>query len=371
MHITFIITGGTIFQTKDAKTGCMVIGARLDDIVSPEFLVSMGVYTSRCIDLNVRSGADLTYEIIFAARDAIRDNLSRSAVFILVTGTDTLEEFAFCLDLLLGNALVAASASLVVTGAMKPYDIEGYDGSSNVQQAVQANASKFGVLVVLNDSIHLARYVRKVDSQLMGAFQSHPGPVREGRVRLYYGPPLDAAAWRDPRFASLDAAAVAAIGRRVAIWVTGVSAGLLPEALVSSLAGLVVAAPGTGSLAAALIEQLARWTSHIPVVIATRCAVGSNFDDHYYRGSRDKYERRGFLLADFAHLTATQIRNMLVLRLAAGLYPQYEHLLRTGKSAASEQGAQPSAPPRRHPPDAAAAATEATAPAAGDTGVAV
>ncbi|GLC65670.1 hypothetical protein PLESTF_000327300 [Pleodorina starrii] len=336
MHITFIVTGGTIFQKKDPGTGSMVIAVSLDDLVCG-WLADLGVTSSTCVDLKARSGAELTYDTIFAARDAVLAHLkdakqrsAGSAAFVLVTGTDTLEEFAFCLDLLMGAALVAESASLVVTGAMKPYDIEGYDGRCNLQQAVQVAASphaaQFGVLVTLNDDIHLARYVRKADSQLMGAFQSHPGPVgqvREGRVRFYYGPPPDAAAWRDPRLAALDAAAVRPYGSRVGIWLTGVSSGPLPEPLLTQLAGLVLAAPGTGSLSASLTDQLAAWTARLPIVIATRCGVGCNFDDHYYRGSRTKYESRGFLLAEFSHLDAVQARNLLVLRLAAGVYPQY------------------------------------------------
>ncbi|GLC53632.1 hypothetical protein PLESTB_000770800 [Pleodorina starrii] len=390
MHITFIVTGGTIFQKKDPGTGSMVIAVSLDDLVCG-WLADLGVTSSTCVDLKARSGAELTYDTIFAARDAVLAHLkdakqrsAGSAAFVLVTGTDTLEEFAFCLDLLMGAALVAESASLVVTGAMKPYDIEGYDGRCNLQQAVQVknagrggtarpgralraraggtgllheftplsavhcplfavrcslfavrllvqvaaspHAAQFGVLVTLNDDIHLARYVRKADSQLMGAFQSHPGPVgqvREGRVRFYYGPPPDAAAWRDPRLAALDAAAVRPYGSRVGIWLTGVSSGPLPEPLLTQLAGLVLAAPGTGSLSASLTDQLAAWTARLPIVIATRCGVGCNFDDHYYRGSRTKYESRGFLLAEFSHLDAVQARNLLVLRLAAGVYPQY------------------------------------------------
>ncbi len=54
----------------------------------------------------------------------------------------------------------------------------GYPGA---QVATHGHAPQFGVLATLNDDIHLARYVRKVDSQLMGAFRSHPGPV--GQVR--------------------------------------------------------------------------------------------------------------------------------------------------------------------------------------------
>ncbi|GIL93444.1 hypothetical protein Vretifemale_20846 [Volvox reticuliferus] len=122
----------------------------------------------------------------------------------------------------------------------------------------------------------------------------------------------------------LDAAAVAHVSR-VGVWVTGVSS-FLPEALLAELSGLILAGPGTGSLSAALTDQLAPWTALIPVVLATRCATGNNFDDHYYGGSRQKYEARGFLLSDFAHLTPVQARTLLVLRLAAGVYPQYSHL---------------------------------------------
>ncbi|KXZ43548.1 hypothetical protein GPECTOR_87g410 [Gonium pectorale] len=243
---------------------------------------------------------------------------------------DTLDEFAFCLDLLLGPLLVARAASLVVTGAMKPHDVEGYDGRANLQQAVQVAVSRhaagYGVLVALNDSVHMARYVTKADSQLMGAFRSHPGPVgqvREGRVRFYCGPPPDVAEapLADERFAALEAGTV---GRwsRVGIWVTGVDA-FVPEGLLRGVCGLVLAAPGTGSLPAALIEALAPWTSTLPIAIVSRCGVGNNYDDCYYRGSRDKYERRGFLLAGFEHCTPMQARHLLVLRLAAGAYPQY------------------------------------------------
>ena len=41
--------------------------------------------------------------------------------------------------------------------------------------AVAPEAARCGVLVCMNDSIHLALTVFKADSQLMGAFHSHPG----------------------------------------------------------------------------------------------------------------------------------------------------------------------------------------------------
>lgn len=41
------------------------------------------------------------------------------------------------LGLLLGPRLLELGCALVLTGAMKPADVEGYDGAANLQQAVQ------------------------------------------------------------------------------------------------------------------------------------------------------------------------------------------------------------------------------------------
>ncbi len=146
--LTFITTAGTIFQRVDKCTGQMVIGAGLNDVLTPQWLSGRDIVTSH-IDLAVRSGAELTFATICACRDAVVAGLEQEQqaqpsahanpcrAYVVVTGTDTLEEFAFSLQLLLGPLLVGRSASLVVTGAMKPYDIVGYDGVANVQQAVQ------------------------------------------------------------------------------------------------------------------------------------------------------------------------------------------------------------------------------------------
>jgi L-asparaginase len=46
--------------------------------------------------------------------------------------------------------------------------------------------------------------------------------------------------------------------------------------------------------------------------------AGNNHDDFHYRGSRDKYESRGFLLGGYQHLAPLQARLLLALRLSAG-----------------------------------------------------
>lgn len=227
----------------------------------------------------------------------------------------------------------------------------------------------------MNDSIHLAQYVFKADSQLLGAFRSHPGPLgqlRGGRPLLYYAPPPPPASQRSaaaaaagmeeqqaqaqqaqqrpcahppwlpcPEFGSLPAAALA---RRVAIWPLTADGQAPPEGLLSQLDGLVLAGSGTGSLPAGVVEALAGptrggssgrddggeagsrgadasgspWTARLPIVISSRCTWGSNHDDSLYRGSLAKYEGRGFVLrGGYEHLNPLQARALLVLRLAA------------------------------------------------------
>lgn len=229
------------------------------------------------------------------------------------------------------------------------------------------------VLVVLNDSIHLAQYVFKADSQLPGAFRSHPGPLgqlRGGAALLYYAPPPPPAplapgkeaaqarqhrptahpAWLPhPQYGHLPPAALA---RRVAIWPLTMDGQAPPEALLSQLDGLVLAGSGTGSLPASVVEALAGpasdggsavdgctssrggrqveqagsggsghrspWTARLPIVISSRCTWGSNHDDFCYKGSRAKYEGRGFVLGGgYEQLNPLQARVLLALRLAA------------------------------------------------------
>ena len=90
-----------------------------------------------------------------------------------------------------------------MTGAAKPLHIDGYDGRANCADALRVLAAEalrpwtLGVVVVLGETVHAARYVHKADSALQGGmFVSHPGPlaqVRSGAVRVYVPalPPLD------------------------------------------------------------------------------------------------------------------------------------------------------------------------------------
>jgi L-asparaginase len=93
---------------------------------------------------------------------------------IVVThGTDSLEETAFLLDL-----LVDSNRPVVFAAAQRPPTEADSDGPRNLLNAVRIAASPvargMGVLVTLNGEIHAARDVRKMHAIALDAFKS-PG----------------------------------------------------------------------------------------------------------------------------------------------------------------------------------------------------
>ena len=303
--VMVLMTGGTIAQKVDAS-GRMQISRSIDDLVD-------NIATSAILDkksFGVRTGANLTFSTALEIGHFIVENADQYDGFVLITGTDSMEELGFFLD-----CTMRIDAPVILTGAMKPADIIGYDGSANLEQAIQVatsgSARMRGVMLVMNDNIHLARYVRKQDSQLIGAFTSHPGPVgqiRRGCVYFYYENK------RNPLY--FDVSKLEDIQKNVQslIFTFGLQ---LPREILPQCDGLIVAGMGTASISEEWISELARdWTSNIPIVLVSRCWQGTNYDESYYRGSLEKYEEKGFHLSDFAELNIMQARIKLLLELS-------------------------------------------------------
>lgn len=108
---------------------------------------------------------------------------------VITHGTDTLEETAYMIDILVNN-----KKPIVITGAMRPADSVGSDGLANLEQAINVVKYKetrnYPPLVVMNNDIHLARLITKSHTSKLEAFRSvNTGPVgmiQEDRVIFFY-----------------------------------------------------------------------------------------------------------------------------------------------------------------------------------------
>ena len=125
-------------------------------------------------------------EIAGVLREALADPTIDGAV--VVQGTDTIEETAFCWDLVLDGA-----KPVVVTGAMRASDEAGFDGPANLRDAIRVAAAPSmrgaGVVVCLAGTIEPADDVVKMHASALDTFASPNGGslgrIGAGEVTLF------------------------------------------------------------------------------------------------------------------------------------------------------------------------------------------
>lgn len=233
---------------------------------------------------------------------------------VVVQGTDTIEESAFILDL-----LVAGDGPVVVTGAMRGADAPDADGQANLLAAVQVAASPqgrgLGTLAVLNNDIHAARFVQKSHTALPSAFASPlagpVGAVIEGRPRFWT---------QVPRLPCLPT--YGGPPRPVALirWGMGDDGRLLAALPSAGYAGAVVEGMGAGHVPGRAAPLLGELAARMPVVLASRCTAGPVFTRTYgYPGSEVDLLARGLVSAGFLPALKARLLLGLTLRSGAGL----------------------------------------------------
>lgn len=232
---------------------------------------------------------------------------------IVVQGTDTLEETAFVLDCLVGG-----DKPVIVTGAMRGPEAPGADGPANLLAsaivALSPVARGLGVLVVLNDTIHAARFVQKASTFLPSTFASLSGGplgcVIEGEARIDM---------RVTRRAVIEGGE-GGTDQPVALLtaVLGDDGRMLAGLPDLGYRGLVVEAMGVGHVPAVIVPALASLTEHFPVVLSSRVASGSVFMRTYgFPGSETDLLARGLIPS--GALGGLKSRLLLSLLLGVGL----------------------------------------------------
>jgi len=257
-------------------------------------------------NLTFQHAFDLAAEIQQTAQTGDTDG------FVIVQGTDTLEEMAFILDCLLD-----IRQPVVVTGAMRSPAELSADGPANIMAAVTCAADKTigktGVVVVMNDEIHSATFVTKAHTASIGAFQSpNTGPIgrfAEGRAHLFCVPV------QGPKFtlfAGVDMPKVALI--KAAFGDDDFLLGLIEK---SDCQGLVIEAFGAGHLPESYLAALDNMTGKIPIILSSRTGAGHIYQNTYgYKGAEMDLIKRGLIPSGIYN--GLQSRLLLVLLLMSG-----------------------------------------------------
>lgn len=257
--------------------------------------------------------ASLSFEHLLACLTWAEAKVDAGAAGVVLTqGTDTLEETAFFLDLYWNRP-----QPLILTGAMRTPAAVSADGPGNllaaVQTAIAPGSRGRGVLVVMNDTIHAARWVSKADALSLHAFISPDGGAAgrlvEGRPGYFHRPAQRTLIDR-PQVNTVRVAMVEAV-----LSDDGELAELAAQAGYNAV---VVVAQGAGHVSFAFAERISRIGYTIPVVIASRTGGGSTAAHTYgFVGAEIDLAARGALLAGW--LSPRKTRLLMQALLAAGI----------------------------------------------------
>lgn len=303
--------GGTISSVDSGGKG-------VEPTLTGEALVSdvpeiAEVAEVSAVSFRQAASGELTVDDLAELASEIEGRIDEGASGAVVTqGTDTIEESSFVLDL-----LVDRDAPVVVTGAMRNPTLPGADGPANLLASIQVAASEaargLGAMVVLNDEIHAARFVRKTHTSNPATFRSDPvGPVgwvSEGVPRVVLRP-----VGRHRIALPEDAQDHAVALYTVALGDDGRVLAAIEE---MGYAGLVIEALGGGHVPSVMVDALEDLAGKMPVVLASRTGGGEVLRATYgFVGSEMDLLERGLIYA--GPLDGLKARLYLALLLRSG-----------------------------------------------------
>ena len=275
-RIVILATGGTIAgaQPKEGgpayKSGTLSVEAL---VKATPGLDALAVITSEQI-ASIASQDMSDFVWFKLARRAKQLLASQNVDGIVVThGTDTLEETAYFLDLVLRS-----EKPVVLVGAMRPATSLSADGPLNLYNAVavaaDVTARGRGVLVVLNDEVHAARDVQKTNSTSLQTFVSvnrgKLGEVYYGKVR-YFSVRTD----RHTTTSEFSLDGLEALPRVDIVYAhEGVDGTMVRAAVAAGAKGIVLAGVGDGNAAKDMIDALAE-AARKGIVVVRSTRVGS------------------------------------------------------------------------------------------------
>lgn len=309
--ILVIGTGGTIAGQSTDETSFQTYRAGtllIEDMVKS--LPNLG----KLADVNTfqfgnKGSSAYTMEDLYDLSIAVDEALKIYDGVVVTSGTDTMEEIGYFLDL-----TVRSPQPVVITGSMRPWTVIGSDAPANLFNAIKLAASnktnKFGTVLMLNDEIHAVREVTKTNALRLDTFASPGfgplGYIDETYISIYRLPtralksdeewatPFDLTKISKTEFAKVE----------IAYSYQGAGGEAIKGFVEGGAKGIVTAGTGAGGISAAMREERTKAIEQ-GVIFVTTTRTGSG---NIYSGGD------GILAGD--NLNAAHARIMLMLTLS-------------------------------------------------------
>lgn len=248
---------------------------------------------------------------MLALYQKIKEEADHYDGFVITHGTDTLEETAYFLD-----TMEVPHKPIVLTGAMRSSNELGSDGVYNYLSALRVasddKAADKGVLVVMNDEIHAAKYVTKTHTTNVSTFQTPThGPL--GLIMKYEILYFKTA---EPRV-RFDLDKIQGLVPIIPVY-AGMTEELLDLLPVDQLDGLIIQAFGAGNVPKETAQKLnALIQEGLPIALVSRCFNGIAEPVYAYEGGGVCLQNAGIFFVK--ELNAQKARLKLLIAINAGL----------------------------------------------------
>ncbi|MCD8213273.1 MAG: asparaginase [Campylobacter sp.] len=297
--------GGTICMSANGNKGGVKPSFSAEDLVGAiPVLKDMAQIKAKTI-LAVPSGSIKIKDLIEVYKWA-KEQIKDGAKGVVITqGTDTLEESAFFLNLIWDEA-----SPLVITGAMRNPDNISADGAGNIYAgiitALDERSRDRGVLVVLNDTIHSAKWAHKSNTFSLQTFVSVnagiQGIIAEERA-IYVSAPITRKIYKAPNRVPKIAVLQSFLG----------DDGELIRLAAANFDAIVIGGFGAGHVSFDMTDELKN--VKIPIVIASRTGSGICATKTYgYKGSEIDLQENGCIMSGW--LSPIKSRLLLMVLMA-------------------------------------------------------
>ncbi|HCT3122885.1 TPA: asparaginase [Staphylococcus aureus] len=290
-HLLVIHTGGTISMSQDQSN--KVVTNDINPISMHQDVINQYAQIDELNPFNVPS-PHMTIQHVKQLKDIILEAVTNKYYdgFVITHGTDTLEETAFLLDLIL-----AIEQPVVITGAMRSSNEIGSDGLYNYISAIRVasdeKARHKGVMVVFNDEIHTARNVTKTHTSNTNTFQSpNHGPLgvlTKDRVQFHHMP------YRQQALENVNDKLNVPLVKAY----MGMPGDIFSFYSREGIDGMVIEALGQGNIPPSALEGIQQLVSlNIPIVLVSRSFNGIVSPTYAYDGGGYQLAQQGFIFSN-------------------------------------------------------------------------
>ena len=305
--ITLITTGGTI-ASKEINKGLLDSGA-----ISGMELASLcdlpEGYELKIVDIMQLPSMHIDYDAMNVIRRAIEDELKDETVdgIVVTHGTDSLEETAYFLDITINDY-----RPIVVTGSQRSPAEVGTDVFSNLKNSIYAASSELlhnvGVVVVFNERIYSAKYVKKVHASNLQGFESYGygylGIIDNDVVSIYQKP------IRKEHYKLVkDIPRVDIVKCH-----TGSDGVFINASIAAGAKGIVLEGVGRGQVTPMMLEAIQyALDQNLVLVMTTSAEEGKVYPSYGYKGSAHDLKLRGVILGEDYDSKKARIRLSVLL----------------------------------------------------------